>query len=208
MPAADRGRDRRRGLRRFVRSCLAKAASLAAAVAPLIRALITAAPVAGFDETTLRSGQAGEKKYVHGAFTEEYSAFWLSTRSLDSMQDAGILRASPGSWAPTGTEDHFQLQVGAHRREPGVPSDLLRGFRGLRRELPGGSLPVQAQRALRGLIDAWHAAREQGLDAVPPAGRRNCWQHESGTPLVAGRASLARVPGRRTARSRSPAASC
>jgi hypothetical protein len=26
--------------------------------------------VAGFDETTLRSGPAGEKKYVHGAFTE------------------------------------------------------------------------------------------------------------------------------------------
>jgi hypothetical protein len=41
--------------------------------------------VAGFDETTLRSGAAGEKKYVHGAFTEEYSAFWLGARSLDSM---------------------------------------------------------------------------------------------------------------------------
>ena len=32
--------------------------------------LIAAWPVAGFDETTLRSGPAGEKKYVHGAFTE------------------------------------------------------------------------------------------------------------------------------------------
>ena len=64
---------------------------LAAEVVALIRALITAAPVAGFDETTLRSGPAGEKKYVHGAFTERYSAFWLGARSLDSMQDAGIL---------------------------------------------------------------------------------------------------------------------
>ena len=54
----------------FVHSCLAKAASLAAEVVRLIRALITAAAVAGFDETTLRSGPAGEKKYVHGAFTE------------------------------------------------------------------------------------------------------------------------------------------
>ena len=74
----------------FIHSCLAKAASLAAEVVALIRALITAAGVAGFDETTLRSG-AGEKKYVHGAFTERYSAFWLGDRSLDSMQDAGIL---------------------------------------------------------------------------------------------------------------------
>jgi hypothetical protein len=75
----------------FVHSCLAKAASLAADVVRLIRALITAAAVAGFDETTLRSGPAGDKKYVPGAFTERYSAFWLGTRSLDSMRDAGIL---------------------------------------------------------------------------------------------------------------------
>ena len=75
----------------FIHSCLARAASLAAEVVALIRALITAAAVAGFDETTLRSGPAGEKKYVHGAFTERYSAFWLGARSLDAMQDAGIL---------------------------------------------------------------------------------------------------------------------
>ena len=80
----------------FIHSCLAKAASLAAEVVALIRALITAAAVAGFDETTLRSGPAGEKKYVHGAFTERYSAFWLGTRSLDSMAGAGILPGFAG----------------------------------------------------------------------------------------------------------------
>jgi transposase len=54
----------------FVRSCLRRAASLAAEVVRLIRALITAAAVAGFDETTLRSGPAGEKKYVGiGSYT-------------------------------------------------------------------------------------------------------------------------------------------
>ena len=58
----------------FVHSCLGKAAGLVADAVRLIRTLITAAPVAGFDETTLRSGPAGEKKYVHGAFTELYSA--------------------------------------------------------------------------------------------------------------------------------------
>jgi hypothetical protein len=43
----------------FIHSCLARAASLAADVVALIRALITASAVAGFDETTLRSGPAG-----------------------------------------------------------------------------------------------------------------------------------------------------
>jgi transposase len=80
----------------FVHSCLRRAASLAAEVVRLIRTLISAAAVAGFDETTLRSGPAGDKKYVHGAFTEKYSAFWLGTRSLDSMQDAGILPGFAG----------------------------------------------------------------------------------------------------------------
>jgi len=80
----------------FIHSCLARAASLAGEVVALIRALITASAVAGFDETTLRSGPAGEKKYVHGAFTERYSAFWLGARSLDSMQDAGILPGFAG----------------------------------------------------------------------------------------------------------------
>ena len=53
----------------FVHSCLGKAAGLVTDAVRLIRALIAAAPVAGFDETTLRSGPAGDKKYVHGAFT-------------------------------------------------------------------------------------------------------------------------------------------
>ena len=106
MPAADRRRDRALVSDGFVRSCLAKAASLVKDVVALIRELIAAAPVAGFDETTLRSGPAGEKKYVHGAFTEECSAFWLGTRSLDTTEDAGIL---PG-FAGIAVSDRYQGQ--------------------------------------------------------------------------------------------------
>jgi transposase len=80
----------------FVHSCLKKASSLAAGTVALIRKLIAASPVAGFDETTLRAGPAGEKKYVHGAFTGEYSAFWLGTRGLDTMEAAGILPGFAG----------------------------------------------------------------------------------------------------------------
>ena len=105
----------------FIHSCLARAASLAGEVVALIRALITAAPVAGFDETTLRSGPAGEKKYVHGAFTERYSAFWLGTRSLDSMarrRDPPRFRRDRGLGP---VPELLPSPVGAHRREPGVP---------------------------------------------------------------------------------------
>jgi hypothetical protein len=75
----------------FVHSCLARAAGLVKDPVALIRTLIAASPVAGFDETTLRSGPAGEKKYVHGAFTELYSVFHLGTRSIETMKAGGIL---------------------------------------------------------------------------------------------------------------------
>ena len=91
----------------FIHSCLARAASLAAEVVALIRALITASAVAGFDETTLRSGPAGEKKYVHGAFTKLYSAFWLGARSLDSMEDAGILPEFAGMVVSDRYQNYF-----------------------------------------------------------------------------------------------------
>ena len=80
----------------FVHSCLRAAADLVAGVIRLIAALITAAHVAGFDETTLRAGPAGQKKYVLGAFTEECSLLFLGARSLESFRDFGILPAFRG----------------------------------------------------------------------------------------------------------------
>ena len=53
---------------------------------------------------------------------------------------------------------------------------------------------MQAQRALRGLIHAWHAAREQGLDAIP-ADVSKPLEHEFRHAVLAGLASVPRVPG-------------
>ena len=53
---------------------------------------------------------------------------------------------------------------------------------------------MQAQRALRGLIHAWHAAREQGLAAIP-ADVIARWRTSSATPSLPGLASVPRVPG-------------
>ena len=160
----------------------------------LIRTLIAAAPVAGFDETTLRSGPAGEKKYVHGAFTELYSAFWLGTRSLETMKEAGILPSFAGIAVSDRYKGYFQPYLGAPRREPGMRSSYPPRLRGLRRDLPGRGLAGAGQRALRGLIRAWHAAREQGLPAIP-ADVREPLEHEFRHAVTVGLASVPRVPG-------------
>jgi hypothetical protein len=105
----------------FIHSCLAKAASLAGEVVALIRALITAADVAGFDETTLRSGPAGGEEVrprrVHRAVLgvlARHPEPGLDGRRRDpaGFRRRGGLRPLP---------ELFPSQVGAHRREPGVP---------------------------------------------------------------------------------------
>jgi hypothetical protein len=187
----------------FIHSCLAKAASLAGEVVSLIRALITASPVAGFDETTLRSGPAGEKKYVHGAFTEEYSAFWLGTRSLDSMAEAGILPGFAGIVVSDRYQNYFHPRWEHIAGNQACLSHLLRDFEDCAESYPGAIWPVQAQRALRGLIRDWHAAREQDLDAIP-AGVRNPLEHEFRHAVLAGLASVPRVPGPKNSTKQKP----
>jgi transposase len=178
----------------FIHSCLAKAASLAADVVALIRALITAAPVAGFDETTLRSGPAGDKKYVHGAFTEEYSAFWLGARSLEAMQDAGILPGFAGIVVSDRYQNYFSARWEHIAGNQACLSHILRDYEDCAESYPDAIWPVQAQRALRGLIHAWHAAREQGLSAISEDVLKPL-AHEFRHAVLAGLASVPRVPG-------------
>jgi transposase len=178
----------------FIHSCLARAASVAADVVRLIRALITVAPVAGFDETTLRSGPAGDKKYVHGAFTERYSAFWLGTRSLEAMQDAGILPDFAGIVVSDRYQNYFSPRWEHVAGNQACLSHLLRDYEDCAETYPGAVWPVQAQRALRGMIHAWHAAVDQGLPAIP-ADVLNPLSHEFRHAVLAGLASVPRVPG-------------
>ncbi len=187
----------------FIHSCLRQAAGLAAEVVRLIRTLITAAAVAGFDETTLRSGPAGEKKYVHGAFTEEYSAFWLGARSLDSMADAGILPGFAGIVVSDRYQNYFHPRWEHIAGNQACLSHLLRDYQDCAESYPGAVWPEQAQRALRGLIRAWHAAREQGLDAIP-ADVRKPLEHEFRHAVLAGLASVARVPGPKNSTKQKP----
>jgi hypothetical protein len=187
----------------FIHSCLAKAASLAAEVVALIRTLITASAVAGFDETTLRSGPAGEKKYVHGAFTERYSAFWLGARSLDSMQDAGILPGFAGIVVSDRYQNYFHPRWTNITGNQACLSHLLRDFEDCAESYPGAVWPVQAQRALRAMIHAWHAACQQGLPAIPGDVLKPL-AHEFRHAVLAGLASVPRVPGPKNSTKQKP----
>jgi transposase len=178
----------------FIHSCLARAASLAADVVALIRALITVSAVAGFDETTLRSGPAGEKKYVHGAFTGLYSAFWLGTRSLDSMEDAGILPGFAGIVVSDRYQNYFSSRWKHVAGNQVCLAHLLRDYEDCAESYPGAIWPAQAQRALRAMIRAWHAACEQGMPAIP-AGTLEPLEREFRHAVLAGLASVPRVPG-------------
>lgn len=74
----------------FVHGMLARCAAAVAEVVAVIRTLITTAYVVGFDETTLRAGPAGQKKYVLSASTEKATVYHLGGRDLGSFAEAGI----------------------------------------------------------------------------------------------------------------------
>jgi transposase len=178
----------------FVHSTLAKAAGLVKDSVALIRTLIAASPVAGFDETTLRSGPAGEKKYVHGAFTELYSAFYLGTRSLETMKEAGVLPFFAGIVVSDRYAGYFSETWETFAGHQACAAHLIRDFEDCAETYPGAGWPQQAQRALRGLIRAWHAAREQGLPAVP-AEAREPLELEFRRAVTFGLSAVPRVPG-------------
>ena len=187
----------------FIHSCLRKAAALAADVVRLIRTLITAARVAGFDETTLRAGPAGQKKYVLGAFTEQHSLFFLGARTLESFRDFGILPGFAGVVVSDRYVNYFHPgweYVAGHQA---CLSHLLRDYQDAAESYPGAIWPAQAQRALRGLIRAWHDARDAGLAAIP-AGTAGPLILEFRRAVRAGLASVPRIPGPKASTAQHP----
>jgi hypothetical protein len=89
---------------------------------------------------------------------------------------------------------------GRHRRWEHIAGNqacaahILRDYQDCAEAYPDALWPVQAQRALRGLIQAWHAAREQGLEAIP-AGLHRPLEHEFRHAVLAGLSNAPRVPG-------------
>ncbi len=100
----------------------------------------------------------------------------------------------PGAGTSLGSPPYFNPRWEHIAGNQACLSHILRDYEDCAESYPGAVWPVQAQRALRGLIHAWHAAREQGLDAIP-ADVREPLEHEFRHAVLAGLASVARVPG-------------
>jgi len=178
----------------FIHSCLAKAAEVIGEVVKLIKTLITAAAVAGFDETTLRAGPAGARKYVLGAFTERYSALFLGQRTLESFRDFGILPGFAGVVVSDRYQNYFHggwQHLAGHQA---CCAHLDRDFEYAGQCWPGTIWPGQAQGALRGLIRAWHQARDQGIPEIPEH-IRDPLIKEFRHAVLAGLSDVPRIPG-------------
>ncbi|MGH3123202.1 MAG: IS66 family transposase [Streptosporangiaceae bacterium] len=178
----------------FIHSCLRKAATALAGVIKWIKTLITAAAVAGFDETTLRSGKAGTKKYVQGAFTEKYTLLFLGARTLESFRKFGIL---PHFAGVTVTDRYVSYWHSGWKNVTGHQAclaHLIRDYTDAAECYPGQHWPAQARRALSALIRAWHDAVAGGLRAIP-AGIAGPLVTGFRRAVTVGLSAVPRVPG-------------
>jgi transposase len=187
----------------FIHSCLAAAAAAIADVVKLIKALITAAAVAGFDETTLRSGPAGTRRYVLGAFTEQHSALFLGERTLESFRSFGILPDFAGVVVSDRYQNYFHDGWEHLAGHQACCAHILRDYQDTAECWPDAIWPVQAQRALRGLVGAWNAARERGQPEIP-ADVRDPLTREFRHAVLAGLSDIPRIPGPRRSTAQHP----
>jgi len=153
----------------FVHGMLSRCAAVLGEVVALIKTAVTLAAVAGFDETTIRCGPAGQKKYILSGSTETAVAYYLGGRDLGSFTAFGILPAFAG----IAVHDRYACyyspawqNIAGHQA---CSAHLLRDFEDAAQCWPDAIWPAQAQRALRGLIRGWHTARGEGLDEIPAA---------------------------------------
>jgi hypothetical protein len=112
------------------------------------------------------------------------------------MEDAGILPGFAGIVVSDRYQDYFSARWKHVAGNQACLAHLLRDFEDCAETYPGAVWPAQAQRALRGLIHAWHAAVDQGLPAIP-ANALKPLEHEFRHAVLAGLASVPRVPGPR-----------
>jgi hypothetical protein len=187
----------------FVHGMLARCAAAVTEVVTGIKTLITLAHVVGFDETTLRCGQAGRKKYVLSASTENACAYYLGGRDLESFTEFGILPAFAGIAVHDRYSVYFHPRWDTLAGHQACTAHLLRDLADAAETYPDAHWPAQAQRALRGLITAWHAARAAGLPAIP-VDVREPLVTEFRQAVRVGLSQVPRVPGPRSCTAQRP----
>jgi transposase len=191
----------------FVHGMLTRCATAVREVVAAIKTLITLAHVVGFDETTLRAGAAGEKKYVLSASTEEATAYHLGGRDLDSFAEFGILPAFAGIAVHDRYVNYFHPRWDTEDKplagHQACTAHLLRDFADAAETYPEAHWPAQATRALRGLITAWHTARDTGQSAIAEQVRDKL-ALEFRQAVRVGLSQVPRVPGPRNSTAQRP----
>jgi transposase len=187
----------------FVHGMLSRCAKAVAGVVTAIKSLITLAHVVGFDETTLRCGAAGTKKYVLSASTETATVYHLGGRDLDSFAEAGILPSFAGVAVHDRYANYFHRRWEHLAGHQACTAHLIRDFADAAETYPDAHWGEQAQRALRGLIKAWHAARAAGLAEIDPRVRADLSQ-EFRDAIKVGLSRVPWVPGPRHSTAQRP----
>jgi transposase len=180
----------------FVHSMIARAAIAVRGVNMLIRALVITASVISADETPIRVGPGPKtrKKYLLVACTNLLTCFFLGGRSMETF-DCFVFPDLSGAVI---VHDRYQN----YDKIPGVlhqlcTQHLLRDLEDAAQACPDAVWPGQAAEALRALIHASNAARDNGLAAVPAgetAADLKLFRHA----VLVGLSEIPRVPGANT----------
>lgn len=187
----------------FVHSTLHRAATAVGEVVTSIKTLIATAHVVGFDETTLRAGPAGTRRYVLSASTEAHTAYYLGGRDLGSFAAFDILPRFAGIAVHDRYQNYYNPAWTMLAGHQACCAHLLRDLTDAAESHPRAHWPVQAQRALRGLIHAWHQARDTDLPEIP-ASVADPLIREFRAAIQVGLAQLRRIPGPRHATAQLP----
>ncbi len=187
----------------FVHGMLARCAAVLAEVVKLIKTAVMLAAVAGFDETVIRCGPAGCKKYILSGSTETAVTYHLGGRDLGSFAAFGILPSFAGIAVHDRYSCYFHKGWANLAGHQVCLAHLIRDFEDAAESWPDAIWPIQAQRALRGLIRAWHAARGQGLPEIPSC-VRDPLIREFRHAVLAGCSDVPRIPGPRSSTAQHP----
>jgi len=122
------------------------------------------------------------------------SLLFLGQRTLESFRDFGILPAFAGIAVSDRYANYFHAGWEHLAGYHACLAHLIRDFQDAAETYPGAIWPIQAQRSLRGLIKAWHDARDADLSQIP-ASAADPLIKEFRHAVLAGLASVLRILG-------------
>ena len=181
----------------WISSVLPALADLLADVTKLIKSLIVLAHVIHVDETS--SNINGARWWLHVACTDTLTAYFLHTsRGRAAVAEFDILPAFRGTVVHDALSVYDAYSTARHAL---CGAHLARELTAAAESHPDQDWPAQALRALHGLNNAAHIARDQGLHQIPPEiadPLLTSWRHA----ILVGLAEHPRTVGRRQSKTR------